>query len=152
MCVVAVHFQENLPSESEQFKTRHFAVDLKENIPDNSNLNEAISRLFVVAQSNVQFQIQQAQIQQPITDGAYTPQQRVGQQPLPHQQSNQNNGSNGKSASEKQIKYIKTLAGKKGYSPQAINTLPHDYFQKEYYQLSSREASTIIENLSAKGS
>lgn len=140
MCQIAVHYQENLPSESESYKTQHFAVDIREEVASNGNISQTISQMFRIAKANVQAQIMQAK-----GDSQFSPKQSPPQQ-LPQNSSS----ANGKSATDKQIKYIKTLARKKGYSNDAINKLPYDYFGKSYYQLTSREASTIIENLNAK--
>lgn len=139
MCVAVVTYMENSPHHEEAYKTSRYAVELKENVPQGANVNEAISRLFMVAKNNVQAQIQQAK-----GDAAFS------HQPAPSQQQTQPSQNGTKPASEKQVKYIKTLARKKGYGNDAINSLPYDYFQKSYYQLTSREASTIIEKLNQK--
>jgi len=150
MCVVSVHFQENLPAENESFKTRHFAVDLKEEIPNNSNIPEAIAQLFRVAKASVQAQIQQFLGEQAFSQGQAVPAIPQFQQPKPQYQQPQPSQRTGSTASDKQIRFIKQLARNKGFSPEAIQNLPFQYFQKEYGELSSREASTIIDNLNNK--
>jgi len=153
MCTISVHFQENLPAENESYKTRHFAVDLKEEIPNNSNIPEAIAQLFRVAKTSVQAQIQQFLGEQAFSQGKAVPALPQYQQPPQQQfqqQQRQAPQQSGSSASDKQIRFIKQLARNKGFSPDAIQNLPFQYFQKEYRDLSSREASTIIDNLNNK--
>jgi len=150
MCVISVHFQENLPAENESYKTRHFAVDLKEEVPNNSNIPEAIAQLFRVAKASVQAQIQQFLGEQAFSQAQPVPAIPQYQQPQQQYPQPQQRSQGGSLASEKQIRFIKQLARNKGFTQDVIQNLSYQYFQKGYNELTSREASTIIDNLNNK--
>ena len=165
MCQVTVKYSENLPStEPNSYKTRHFAVELTEKVDDNDNAVEVTAQLFRVAKAQVKTQIMSEtadlamnQSQQSNYKPYPSPTQQVPFQPQrspnpPSPQLQSSDNRNGfRPASPKQINFILMLAKKQGLKDYEIKNLPQNYFNASGFdQISSQQASELIESLNAK--
>ncbi|MBF0433559.1 MAG: hypothetical protein HQK83_19935 [Fibrobacteria bacterium] len=132
---ITINYSENLPGE--QYKTKRWAAELSQQIPDNADVNSATRTLFEVAKSAVRAEVERAKGDQAFTGISNNPHSTPGNF------SQTNNGT--KPASEKQIRFLFRLAKNAGLSNEQVSALPQQYFGKAVLQqLSSHEASQLI--------
>ena len=155
MLQITIHYTENLPSD-DSFKTRRFTVELTQDVPDTADINSITERLFVVAKANVEAQVARARGDLALRDmtksnGNHQPVATPAATPGLSPQSKENGNGNGGSprlASAKQIKYLLELAKKASWSHDEIIALPAEFNMRRFEELTSHEASALIERFS----
>jgi hypothetical protein len=64
---VTVNYTENLPSSDNSYKTRRFAMELTQEVPDGVDVTKATQSLFLFAKANVRSQVEQAKAELEMT-------------------------------------------------------------------------------------
>lgn len=142
---ITVHYTENLPSSDDTYKTRRFTVELTQEVADNSDINSITERMFAVAKSNVQAQVERAKGDMALREmNGMKGNKNAPAAPQSPPSSSQ------KPASSKQIKYLLELAKKAGMDEASIRSLPSEFQKSSFEALSSSEASKLIDSFSKK--
>lgn len=143
---------------SENYNSKQFSINLELDAQINGSTQEieqASDRLFQLCRKIVEHQ-KGISVDNLLTPSNPPPAQLPPQQPpaqnqyqqspAPQQQQSQRNG---KLASDKQIKFIFSLAKKSKLPDYEVRNLPMQYFNiQNFNELSSKQASEIIESLS----